>query len=150
MSLDGLYTAQRRPLLALAWMMLGSTADAEDAVQECFSRADRAGITGMEHPAAYLRTMVKNECLETIRQRRRTTVSAEIPPGVHLDPPVTEFVDALVPLSPRRRTAIVLRYYLDLPVNEIAHHMGCRPSTVSSLIHRALNDLKEVLHEQSH
>jgi RNA polymerase sigma factor (sigma-70 family) len=52
---------------------------------------------------------------------------------------------ALRTLSERRRTAMVLRYWVDLPVNEIADAMDCRPGTVSSLLHRGLADLRKEL-----
>ncbi len=48
-------------------------------------------------------------------------------------------------LPPRRRTAVLLRYWVDLPVTEIADWMDCAPSTVSSLLNRAYRDLEEHL-----
>jgi RNA polymerase sigma factor (sigma-70 family) len=50
---------------------------------------------------------------------------------------------ALALLQPRRRTALVLRYYEDLPIGEIARLLECRPGTVSSLLHRGLADLRK-------
>ena len=52
---------------------------------------------------------------------------------------------ALARLPARRRAAVVLRYYADLPLAEIAQVLGCRTGTVKSMLHRALNDLREVL-----
>lgn len=49
---------------------------------------------------------------------------------------------ALAALSPRRRTALVLRYYVDLPIDEVAAAMDCSPSTVKSLIRGALESLR--------
>jgi RNA polymerase sigma factor (sigma-70 family) len=54
-------------------------------------------------------------------------------------------LDALGSLTARKRTVVVLRYYEDLEVNVIAELMGCAPSTVSSLLHRAMKDMKEIL-----
>ncbi len=52
---------------------------------------------------------------------------------------------ALQNLPERQRTAVTLRYYLDLPDDEIAEILGARPGTVRSLVHRALATLKEVV-----
>jgi RNA polymerase sigma factor (sigma-70 family) len=56
-----------------------------------------------------------------------------------------ELADVLVTLPHRQRAAIVLRYYHDLPDREIARVLGCRVGTVASLVHRALERLREVL-----
>jgi RNA polymerase sigma factor (sigma-70 family) len=47
-------------------------------------------------------------------------------------------------LPVRQRAAIVLRYYEDLPEAQIAETLGCRPSTVRSLIARALGTLRQI------
>jgi RNA polymerase sigma factor (sigma-70 family) len=60
-------------------------------------------------------------------------------------PELDELWTVLAGLAPRRRAAVVLRYYEDLPVTEIARLLDCRPGTVSSLLHRGLADLREVL-----
>jgi RNA polymerase sigma factor (sigma-70 family) len=51
--------------------------------------------------------------------------------------------DALAGLEERRRTAIVLRFYEDLPDAAIAEVIGCRPGTVRTLVHRGLQDLRK-------
>ena len=56
-----------------------------------------------------------------------------------------ELWDVLDRLTQRQRTALVLRYYLDLPEEEIAAVLRCRPSTVRSLVLRGLARLREEL-----
>ena len=56
-----------------------------------------------------------------------------------------ELIDVLKRLSTRQRTAVVLRFYLDLPENEIAAILECRPGTVRSIVQRALAKLKKEL-----
>ena len=52
---------------------------------------------------------------------------------------------AMQQLPERQRTAITLRFYLDLPDDQIADLIGARPGTVRSLVHRALATLKEAV-----
>jgi RNA polymerase sigma factor (sigma-70 family) len=56
-----------------------------------------------------------------------------------------ELWDALATLPERQRTAIVLRYYADLPDADIAEALGCRPATVRTSLHRGLAALRRVV-----
>ena len=51
--------------------------------------------------------------------------------------------ELLAELPPRRRAALVLRFYEDLQVRDIAVALGCSPGTVKSLIHRGLAQLRK-------
>ena len=59
----------------------------------------------------------------------------------------SELLDVLATLPERQRAALVLRFYADLPGNEIATILGCREGTVKSLIHRGLARLREEVGE---
>lgn len=139
-----LYRSSYEPLVRLAWMLLGSRELAEDAVQDCFARFLSRRGPSPEHPAAYLRTMVVNACRDEIRRRRRPyrAVPDPLPPDVSDQ---TALWEALAALTPRRRTAVVLRYYLDMSLADVAATMRCRVGTASSLLHRAMGDLRKVL-----
>lgn len=56
-------------------------------------------------------------------------------------PGAREMLDALARLAPRRRAALVLRFYADLSEADIAEVLGCRPGTVGSMVHRGLRQL---------
>ena len=56
-----------------------------------------------------------------------------------------ELGDALAALPPKRRAAVVLKYYAGLKEQEIADALGVRPGTVKSMVHRALAELREVI-----
>jgi RNA polymerase sigma factor (sigma-70 family) len=56
-------------------------------------------------------------------------------------------VDALNQLPPKRKTALVLRYYAGLSEREIAETMGVRPGTVKSMVSRGLAELREVIEQ---
>jgi RNA polymerase sigma factor (sigma-70 family) len=64
--------------------------------------------------------------------------------GGLVDPPeIDETWTLLASLPHDQRVALVLRFYEDLPVDEIAAVMGCRPATVRTRIHRALTKLRK-------
>lgn len=141
--MDDTYRRLFAPLVQVALLMTGSPAAAEDAVHDVFLRcADR--LEGLDDPPSYLRAAVVNECRSQHRRRSRN-VSLEAEPQVQLPEELVETLDALDRLTPRRRAAVVLRYFVDVHDDEIARILGCRPATVRSLVRRALNDLREAL-----
>jgi RNA polymerase sigma-70 factor (ECF subfamily) len=64
------FEANRAHLRAVAYRMLGSLAEAEDAVQEAWLRFSSAGSEGIENPAAWLTTVVARICLDLLRARK--------------------------------------------------------------------------------
>lgn len=140
---EDFYRAQHEPMLRLAYLLTQSHAVAEDLVQDAFLRVE-PHWADLDHPVAYLRRAVTNACYSYHRRRKReAAVPVEAPPD--REPEHDEMWDALARLAPRRRAALVLRYYLDLSEADIAATLGCRRGTVKSLTHRALADLRSVL-----
>jgi RNA polymerase sigma factor (sigma-70 family) len=140
---DGLveaYAERWLPLTRLGYLLTGSRAVAEELVQDVFLKA-RAGWDRIDQPNAYLRASLVNATRDWGRRaqvadrHRPTTVDHAVD---HPD----EMWDALSRLDHRRRSAIVLRFYDDLPEAEIAGLLDCRPNTVRTLIHRGLRDLR--------
>jgi DNA-directed RNA polymerase specialized sigma24 family protein len=140
---EALFRAEERGLRRTAWMLLGDREEAEDAVQDAMATLARRGLDDLDRPGAYLRTMVVNECRRRMRVRRpRPAPGPDLPAFDRHD---VEMLDALGSLTARKRAVVVLRFYEDLEVNVIAEMLGCAPSTVSSLLHRAMKDMKEIL-----
>ena len=140
---EDFYRAQYEPMLRLAYLLTGSRTAAEDIVQDSFLRVQpRYGA--LDAPVAYLRKTVTNASYSWHRRRQREQAYQPAPLEDAV-PEHDEMWDALAQLAPRRRAALVLRYYLDLSEADIAAVLGCRPGTVKSLTHRGLADLKEVL-----
>jgi RNA polymerase sigma-70 factor (sigma-E family) len=142
LSFDDVYRREQVAMVRLAVLLVGSHALAEEIVQDAFAqlfeRWDR-----IDRPAAYLRTCVVNGCRRAHRRRRQDQRVAEgaVPPapiGLGAD----HLADALAALPPRRRAAVVLRYYEDLSEAEIAEALGVRRGTVKSLLHRGLAELR--------
>ena len=151
-----LYQETALRLVRLAYVILGDQHAAEDVVQEAFSnlfrRWDRLPPT--DRLEYYVRASVVNACRSVLRRRvvRRRRVLYELPApsaeaavldGVERD----DLIRAVDLLPARQRETLVLRYYLELPDEEIARLMGVSPSTVRSAAHRALKTLARTLTE---
>ena len=136
-----LYRERFVALVRVAYLLTGRRDVAEEIAQEAFM-ASAAHWDEIEQPAAYLRTSVVNRCRSWFRR-----IEVEERHRPRPDPPrdleVDDLWDALATLSERRRTAIVLRFYADLPDDEIAAVLGCRPATVRTTVHRALAQLRK-------
>jgi DNA-directed RNA polymerase specialized sigma24 family protein len=141
----GLFRGSWDELVRLAAFLTGSLPAAEDLVQDVFVRFS-ARQPAPDDAKRYLRMSVVNACRSYHRRRliERRHRPGLPPPGV--DQP-SELWDVLNRVSTRQRTALVLRYYLDLPEDDIATVLHCRPSTVRSLVQRGLDRLREELSE---
>jgi RNA polymerase sigma-70 factor (sigma-E family) len=140
-----LYEQSYGEMARLAVLLTGAEDGAHDLVQEAFVRLHRAWDR-VENPHAYLRRIVVNECTSYHRRRFR---QKRLQPLLGVVDSITmqadEISDALDVLTPRQRAAIVLRYWHDCSEAEIADVLGCRPGTVGSLVHRALEELRRVI-----
>jgi RNA polymerase sigma-70 factor (sigma-E family) len=157
-AVGALYQASAVGLIRLAWLMLGDQPSAEDVVQEAFCdlyrRWDR--LAKADSALYYVRSSVLNGCRSLLRRRavRRRNVEYELPvisPEAEVvnGEERVELIRALARLPDRQREALVLRFYLDLPDEEISRVMGIRQSTVRSNAHRGLAALARVLKETS-
>lgn len=136
-----LYRQHRLTFERLAYLLTGSRAVAEEIVQDAFIKAQRSW-SGVRNPYGYLRMTVVNGCRSWGRHQRVVQAHPPDRPEPERQEP-DELWDALGRLSPRRRAAIVLRFYADLPHAEIAELLGCRTATVRTSIHRGLRQLKQ-------
>lgn len=136
------YRSERNRLRRVAYLMTGQRAVAEELVHDAFVRLHQKWAT-VDVPAAYLRTTLVRLCLSW-RERTAMGQAREPRTADRVDPPeIDETWDQLATLPRDQRVALVLRYYEDLPVGEIARVMGCRPATARTRIHRALAKLRE-------
>jgi RNA polymerase sigma factor (sigma-70 family) len=90
-----------------------------------------------------LRAAVVNACRN--HQRRQVIERRQRPPGEETHDEHFELRGALTALPMRQRSAVVLRYYEDLPETEIAELLDCSVTAVKSLLHRAVRDLRKVI-----
>ncbi len=138
------YRAHRVELLRLAYLMSGSHEVSEDVVQSVFASAHERWDV-IEKPLPYLKravvNLVKDGQRRTFRRRARTPE----PPLVALPPEVDETWAALVRLPQAQRAVIVLHYYEDLPLTEIAAVLDRPEATVRSDHRRGLDKLRKAL-----
>jgi RNA polymerase sigma-70 factor (sigma-E family) len=157
-AVSALYRANAVSLIRLAYVMLDDLPGAEDVVQEAFCglyrRWDR--LKDADSATFYVRAAVLNGCRSALRRRAvRRRVLADQPAAVSAEAVVLsgeereEVIRAVGRLPRRQREALVLRFYLDLPDDQIARVMGIRPGTVRSTTCRALEAVGRALKETS-
>jgi len=125
---------------------------ARDAVQEGFIRAWRSLPTLREPDAfdGWLRTLVTRACLDIVRRRGRRAIEVELTP---VDEPAIpdealafadrELMDSILRrLPPDARAVVVLHYYFDLSLPEVAATIGVPVGTAKSRLNRALTQLR--------
>src|SRR5918992_5566604 len=153
------FEQQRDHLRAVAYRMLGSLSEAEDAVQDTWLRVSRAGTDQVENLGGWLTTIVARVCLNVLRSRNtrgEDSFDAHLPdPVVRLEgtrAPEEEAVLAdsvglallvvLDTLDPAERLAFVLHDMFQLPFDEIAPMVGRSPEAARQLASRARRRVK--------
>src|SRR5215204_2641343 len=153
------FEEKRTKLRAVAYRMLGSISEADDAVQEAWLRLSRSDTSGIENLGGWLTTVVGRVCLNMLRSRRsrREEPLGEPQVGVHVPDPVESRADRLDPehealladsvglallvvlqtLAPAERLAFVLHDMFSVPFEEIAPIVGRSPAAARQLASRA-------------
>ncbi len=140
------YRALRLPLLRFAYLLCGSRELSEDVVQSAFTSAQPRWDEIQNH-SAYLRRSVLNLVKDGQRRRIRlaSLVSVTRAEAVALPPEVDETWALIQHLPWPQRAVVVLHYYEDLPLTEIAQVLERTESTVRSDHRRALDRLRKAL-----
>jgi RNA polymerase sigma factor (sigma-70 family) len=153
------FEEQRTHLRAVAYRILGSLSEADDAVQDAWVRVSRAGASEVENLGGWLTTIVARVCLNMLRSRG---VRREESLEVHLPDPIVGPEGELRPeeealladsvglalqvvlnaLAPAERLAFVLHDMFDLPFEEIAPMVGRSPAAARQLASRARRRVK--------
>src|SRR5262252_8619279 len=156
---EGFVAEATDALFRTGYLMTGDGGDAEDLVQETFLWVARRWnqVRSMDHPAAYARRILINLVLHGADRRSRQKAEL-VPESARLDAAdqsaarvlrevddLAEFRWALAQLPSRQRAVLVLRYWADLPVAEVADVLGCSAGTVKSTASRAAARLAETL-----
>lgn len=150
--LAGQFEAKRPHLRRVAYRMLGSPSEAEDAVQEAWLRLGRADAAAVENLGGWLTTVVARVCLDLLRSRksrREEPLEARGPAAAREDGSGPEddamladsmglaLLVVLETLAPAERVAFVLHDMFDLPFDRIAPIVGRTPTAARQLASRA-------------
>ena len=147
------FEEHRAHLRAVAYRMLGSLTEADDAVQESWIRLSRSGGSGVENLGGWLTTAVARVCLDMLRSRRSRR---EEPVGAAVPEPAADGQDTAGPeqeavladsiglamlvvleaLAPAERVAFVLHDMFDLPFEQIGPIVGRSPAAARQLASR--------------
>ena len=143
------FDANRSHLRSVAYRMLGSQTEADDAVQETFLRVMRAGTSGVDNFAGWLTTIVARVCLDMLRgrkSRREVPVDAEVEAlpatdNLEREKLIADFVGVamlvvLETLTPAEPVAFVLHDMFNISFDEIAPVIGCSPTAARQLASR--------------
>jgi len=149
-----LFRCHHLELVRLALLMTGDLAAAEDVVQDAFEQLHRRWPS-LRQPGsglAYVRSSVLNGCRSMHRRarvaRKHAARLAEPPSVAGADAGErSDLIAALLALPRRQREVLVLRYYADLDVAEVADTLRIGPSTVRSTAARGLDALARALKE---
>jgi RNA polymerase sigma-70 factor (ECF subfamily) len=153
------FEEHRTHLRAVAYRMLGSLTEADDAVQDAWLRVSRAGADEVDNLGGWLTTIVARVCLNMLRSRNRRREESL---GVRLPDPIISRESELQPevealladsvglallvvldtLSPAERLAFVLHDLFELPFEEIAPMVGRSPAAARQLASRARRRVK--------
>ena len=158
-SFDEIHAVARARLFALAYRMLGSRAEAEDALQEGFLRLHAAGRETVRDPLAWLVTVVTRLCLDRLRNlaAERAAYAGPWLPEPLVDavpPPDADAADRtddlslaftllLERLAPEERAAFLLHEALGQGHTEIATALGRSEAASRQLLHRARRRLRD-------
>jgi RNA polymerase sigma factor (sigma-70 family) len=146
------FEEHRSHLRAVAYRMLGSLSEADDALQQAWLRLSRSDTSGVQNLGGWLTTVVARVCLDMLRSSRR-----EEPLGVHVPDPIVSREDGTDPeqealladsvglallvvlekLSPSERLAFVLHDMFGVPFEEIAPIVGRSEVAARQLASRA-------------
>jgi RNA polymerase sigma factor (sigma-70 family) len=150
--LNELFRIERKPLLRVAFLLLGSREAAEDVVQDAFASVGRR-LDSIENPMAYLRTTVVNGARRWHRQRERDHRKQarrgldDVVVDTSWSADAIAVRAALSELPFDQREAIVLRYFADLSFREIGELLDCPTQTVATRVRRGLDRVRHALED---
>src|SRR5262245_24503694 len=153
------FEEHRTHLRAVAYRMLGSLSEADDAVQDAWLRLSRSDTRAVDNLSGWLTTLVARACLDILRSRR---TRREQPLDAHVPEPVVSREGEIDPeqqallaegvglallvvldtLAPAERLAFVLHDTFAVPFDQIAAIVGCSPTAARQLASRARRRIK--------
>ncbi len=156
---SAVFENHRSLLMGLAYRILGSRADAEDAVQDTFIKWNEAGHQTIENPVAWLTTACTRRCIDLLRSAHRSRVDyvgSWLPEPIHTavedmqadhaelaSSLGTAFMLMLERLTPKERAAYLLHEIFDRPYAEIAEVLEMQEPACRKLVSRAKESIEQ-------
>lgn len=148
------YLSLAQALWRIAFYILESEAEAEDAVQEVYARLwqVRDRLDDVRQPKAYAIRMLKNLCLDRMRSAARLSFPEVLPDkdfapapdeGIDARQRLEKVLEAVKSLPERQRKVLVLRTLEDLSFEEIARRTGMKPLTCRVLLSQARTKIRQ-------
>jgi RNA polymerase sigma-70 factor (TIGR02957 family) len=153
------FDRHRRRLLGIAYRMLGSSADAEDVVQDAWLRWNDATVDALNNPEAWLVTVVTRLSIDRLRaakQQRDHYIGTWLPEPLLTDAPASPeqmleraddvsmaFLAVLERLAPEARAAYLLREVFDADYEDVARTLGKSEAACRQLVHRAKTQIQD-------
>lgn len=143
-------------LYKVAFYLLESREEAEDAIQELYLRLwkDRGRLDDVQNPKAYSIRILKNLCIDRIRSAGRISFSESLPetplPRTQEDDldqkqRLDKVLEAIKALPDRQREILIMRTVEGLSYEQMSERMGMSPLTLRVLLSRARNNLKSMI-----
>jgi RNA polymerase sigma-70 factor (ECF subfamily) len=144
--IEHVWLTQRAKMFRSLVAFTGDPDLASDAVAEAFAQALGRG-DALETPDRWIwRAAFRIASRELSAERQRSADEA-VSQHVDLPEPIVDLVAALRALTPNQRTVAVLKLYADLPTDDVAHVLGCSPTTVRVHLMQARRRLRVLLED---
>ena len=137
---DSLFAAEYPAVLRTVYLVSRTLPQAQDVTQDAFVEllCNWDTVSRFERPGAWVRRVAIRKLLKLLRREaRRREAERAVEAAPPLEPADIDVLRAVAGLSPRQRAAVVLYYYEDRPLEEVAELLGCSTSTAGVHIHRA-------------
>lgn len=144
-----LVESDKEKLYKMAYLYVKNESDALDIVQETIMKAyvNIKSVKEEQYFSTWLTKILINTALETLRKNSKIiTLKEGAAEKQSTNLQIEEKMDllkAIEQLEEKYKTVIILRYYKDLPVQQIAEYLDCPEGTVKSNLHRAIQKLKQ-------
>ena len=149
------FSAEYTRMVRTVYLVIHDYGRAEEIAQDAFEQLldHWETVSRYEQPGAWVRRVaIRMAVRASKRERLRPQLERRSRAGVEevsqLARPSEAVLSAIRTLPPNQRVAIVLHYYEDRPVAEIADALGCAPATARVHLHKARHRLAELLHEE--
>jgi RNA polymerase sigma-70 factor (sigma-E family) len=145
------FRAEYPAVVRTVYLVVRDRATAEDAAQDGFVQLLRhwRKVSRYEKPEAWVRRVALRIAIRQARRDKRRDDLLRTEPATEQAPEPDEFLEAIRKLPAQQRAALVLFYYEDRPVSEVADILGCSDSTVKVHLHRGRKRLAELIGQEA-